>query len=138
MKNEKKRKTLYAVISFATVIYFIASDITLAFLKIYYSRNYEFPTFKLVLSILTPIVVSIMIFIKILLQKDLSVQFSRHINIIVTIVFAIGAVVFYKPFHLLYFIFTYPVLIFVFCLQLCSLAYDLLSKRNSRASKKTE
>jgi len=133
MKNIKNKKTLYAVVSVTLVLYVIASDVARDFLRVLYSRTFQTPVLTFVLAILTPIVVSILIFAKVLLQKNIPVQFSKIINISVTILFVVGVALFYNAlvlFGLLHIIVTYPMATFIFCLQLCSLAYDLLPNRN--------
>ena len=97
MKDAKNKKTLYAVVSYALVIIPIVLDMARAYFKVYYSRNFQLPIFTFILAILTPIVVSILVFTKISLQKKVPVQFSEIINIAATVVFAVCAVLFYTP-----------------------------------------
>ena len=125
---------LYAVLSFAAVICLIALYRAQSYFKMLNSTTYQYVTITFLLSILTPILVSILFFIKILLQQSISVPFSRVINMVATILFVIGAPFLlkassYNLWYLLHFVLDYPMYTFIFYLQLCSFGYDLFSKR---------
>lgn len=129
MKNKKHYKVLYFISSFAPIIYVILNKAQNS-LQEFYSMNFELPLYFFILSLLTPIIVSVLFCIKILLQKQMVSSFSKNLNIFVTILLIVGIILFYynKTFDLLFFISTNPMLTFILCLQLCSLIYDLFSR----------
>lgn len=124
MKNEKFKNFLYFVSCLAPIIYILLDKIK-NLLKEYYSKNFEMPLYVFFLSVLIPIVVSVLFFTKILFQKKMVSRSSKNLNILVTILLIMAIVLFYNTFNLLFFVSTYPMLTFIFCLQLCSLTYDL-------------
>jgi hypothetical protein len=125
---KKNDRVLYSVSSFAPIIYIIL-NLAQNSLQTFYSKNYELPLFSFVLSVVIPIIVSVLFYIKILLQKTMVTSFSKNLNILVTILLIAGIIIFYDTFTILYFVTTYPMLTFVFCLQLCSLTYDLFLRK---------
>ncbi len=126
MKNNKNYSmTFYAVINIAAIGLTILMDMVLRAYK-----QFAFPsmlTHALYISI--PIVVSILSYIKIIMQNKTPVWFSRLINILVIVLFTVAIIVFYQPLGLGWFISTYILTTFVFYLQLCSLAYDVFFRK---------
>lgn len=127
----KKRHTLYTVLSFAAVVVPVALDLAMNYLRLYYGMYFKVPVLVFIIVILSPIITSILLFAKIILQKDIPVRFSRLINVAATVVFLVGAAIFYRYPSILSSIATYPALALIFCLQLCCLVYDILGKRKS-------
>lgn len=126
MKNNKNYSMIfYAVINIVAIGLTILMDIVLGAYK-----QFAFPsmlTYALYISI--PIVVSILSYIKIIMQNKTPVWFSRLINIIVIILFVIAINIFFHPLGLSWFISTYILTTFVFYLQLCSLTYDVFFRK---------
>lgn len=126
MKNNKNYSMIvYAVINIVAIGLTILMDVVL---KAY--KQFAFPsmlTYALYISI--PIVVSILSYIRIIMQNKTPVWFSRLTNIIVIVLFVIAINVFYHPLGLAWFISTYILTTFVFYLQLYSLAYDVFFRK---------
>ena len=127
MKNRKKGSVLYFVSVFVPIIYLVL-DIAQTYMKAWYSKNFEYPLILFILNIFTPVIVSVLFFVKISLQKKMLSKCSRILNIVVTILLIAGILLFYNPFNLLYLVMRSPMLAFVFCLQICSLIYDIAAK----------
>lgn len=71
-------------------------------------KRYAFPAMPVYyLYIFTPIVISILSFIKIKMQNRMPVKLSRLLNIIVIIFFVIGVKLFYHTLGFMHFISTY-------------------------------
>lgn len=118
----------YYMCSFAPIIYVILKTVRNS-LQTLYSQNYEFPLSVFILDLLIPISVSILFFYKIILQKKIITRFSVILNILVTILLIAGMIWFYKISNLLFWVSSDPMLTFICCLQLCSLAYDIILQR---------
>ena len=78
-----------------------------------------------------PIAVSILLYIKILMQRKMPVWYSRLINAIVIILFIIVVPAFYHPLSWTWFVSTYILTAIVFYLQLCSFTYDIFFRKNN-------
>jgi hypothetical protein len=128
MKIKKYHQLLYFISSFTPIIYVILNIIQNS-LQSSYSKNFELPLYIFFLNVLTPMIVSVLFFIKIFLQKEMFSRLSRNLNILVTVLLIMGIILFYNIFDLLHFVSVNPMLTFMFCLQLCSLCYDLFLKK---------
>ena len=94
-------------------------------------KRYAFPAMPVYyLYIFTPIVISILSFIKIKMQSRMPVKLSRLLNIIVIIFFVIAVKLFYHTLGFMHFISAYVFTAFVFYLHLCSLAYDIFFRKS--------
>lgn len=124
----KKNRMFYYMCSFAPIIYVILKTVRNS-LQTLYSQNYEFPLSVFILDLLIPISVSILFFYKIILQKKIITKSSVILNILVTILLIAGMIWFYKISNLLFWVSSDPMLAFICCLQLCSLAYDIILQR---------
>lgn len=129
MKNKEVNRFLYIVSICSPIIYLLLNRIYIM-LQAFYSPNFESPLYMFFLIILTPIVVSILFFYKIVNQKKMSTGINKTINILVTVFLIAGITSFYLPYGIIYIVSNDPMLTFVFCLQLCSLAYDLFYNRS--------
>lgn len=125
MRNVKNDMVIYAVVSLAAVAFIIAMDVTYNA----YKQFYSFPKLAIMLYIITPIVVAILSYIKIMMQKRIPIRFSRIINSIAVVLLAIGVIAFYHPLSLFTLITRNLMTTFFFWLQLCALAYDLFFRR---------
>lgn len=130
MKNKKYHRILYFVSSFTPIIYVILNIIANS-LKAFYFRNFEVPLYVFFLNILTPIIVSVLFYIKISFQKIMASSLNKSLNILVTILLIMAIFLFYNAFNLIYFVSTNSMLTFIVCLQLCSLFYDLFFKKTN-------
>lgn len=124
-KNSKHIMIFYAVINIVAIVLTIAMDMIL---KSYKQLTFP-PMLACVLYIVVPIAVSILLFVKIMMQGKISVWFSRLVNIAVIILFVAAVNVFYQPLGLLSFITTYILATFVFYIQLCSFVYDVFFRK---------
>lgn len=124
MENKTCNKIYYFVSIFAPVIY-MTFDRIQKFLQISYSRNYEMPVYVFFLSILIPVVGSLLFFVKIFFQKKMGSNISKNLNILVTALLIAGIIVFYNPFNFWFFVTNNALLIFIICLQICSFVYDV-------------
>jgi len=129
MENKACNKIFYFVSVFAPVIYMIFDKIQ-NFLQTPYSQNFKMPVYVFFLSILTPVVVSVLFFVKIFFQKKMVSNISKYLNILVTVLLIVGIVVFYKVFNFWFFVTNNSLLTFIICLQICSLVYDVFLNRN--------
>lgn len=125
MEEKICNKHFYFVSMFAPVIYVIF-DIMQKLLQTSYSKNFEAPVFVFFLSILSPVIVSVLFFVKILFQKKSS---SKVLNSLVTVLLIGGIIYFYNALEFLFFVINNPILTFIVCLQICSLIYDLFLNR---------
>lgn len=125
MEEKVCNKHFYFVSMFAPVIYVIF-DIMQKLLQTSYSKNFETPVFAFFLSILSPVIVSVLFFVKILFHKKSS---SKILNSLVTVLLIGGIIYFYNAFGFLFFVINNPILTFIVCLQICSLVYDLFLNR---------
>ena len=128
MKKKDCNRILYFVSIFAPIIYIVLNKIQ-NLQQISYARNFGTPIVVFFLSILTPIVVSFLFFVKILFQRKMGSAISKSLNILVTVLLIIGIVLFYKGFDFWFLAGDNPMLIFISCLQICSLVYDLFLNR---------
>lgn len=124
----KNNRIFYYMCSFAPIIYVILNTVRNS-LQTLYSQNYGFPLSVFVLDLLIPVSVSILFFYKIILQKKMMTKSSVILNIVVTMLLIAGMILFNKISNLLFFISSNPMLAFICCLQLCSLAYDIILQR---------
>ena len=116
----------YTVVNIAPVVLTILTDMMLRAYK-----RYAFPAMPFYyLYIFTPIVISILSFIKIKMQSRMPVKLSRLLNIIVIIFFVIAVKLFYHTLGFMHFISTYVFTAFVFYLHLCSLAFDIFIRKS--------
>jgi|GEM_PF-6930988 len=129
MENKACNKIFYFVSVFAPVIYMIFDKIQ-KFLQTSYSQNFKMPVYLFFLSILTPVIVSVLFFVKIFFQKKMVSNISKYLNILVTVLLIVGIVVFYKVFDFWFIVTTNSLLTFIICLQICSLVYDVFLNRN--------
>ena len=130
MKSNKREKIRYAIVSFATVVIPVMADALRDYIDVMYSRSFMFPLGRFMLAIFVPAVLAVLIFIKVMIQRNMPVRFSRLINVATVGVFILGIVFFYKPVGLLQTILVYPITMLIACFQLCSLAYDLFFQRS--------
>ena len=130
---ENNNKMLYVMVNFMLVICIIASDVAQNYFSGYNTTALEFPSFRFLLSIITPIVVSILLFVKIFTQKSVPLQFSKIVNTVALIFFVAGIMVchyfLYMPYTLMQLLEYFPATVLVFCIQLCCLIYDLFFRR---------
>ena len=129
MENKACNKIFYFVSVFAPVIYMIFDKIQ-KFLQTSYSQNFKMPVYLFFLSILTPVIVSVLFFVKIFFQKKMVSNISKYLNILVTVLLIVGIVVFYKVFDFWFFVTNNSLLTFIICLQICSLVCDVFLNRN--------
>ncbi|NLV87498.1 MAG: hypothetical protein GX025_09855 [Clostridiales bacterium] len=132
MKNAKCNKTLYLLLNLLLVVIVIASGIILRNVNEYYRKMFEMPTGTFILYYAIPIVVSILLFVKLSMQRAIPVSFSKIVNILTTLVFVAGIAVFYIDFvrfGFFIFIAEHPEIVLVFCVQICSLVYDFLPRK---------
>lgn len=122
-------RCLYYVSIFASVIYAVCC-IADRELREFYARSFDAPVAVFYLSIVAPIAVSILFFVKILFQKRMCSRVSRTLNILAAGLLAGGAVVQYHAFGPLFLAMTKPDMSIVICLQICSLVYDRYLIRN--------
>lgn len=120
---------LYDVSIFAPVIYaaFFMADREL---REFYAKSFEAPVGVFYLSILVPVAVSLLFFVKILFQKRMCSRGSRTLNILAAGLLAGGVIVQYHSFGPLFLVVNKPDLSIVICLQICSLVYDRYLIRN--------
>lgn len=126
MKNNKNYlMIIYAIVHILAIALTVIMDIIL---RAY--RQFAFPamlTYHLYMSV--PILISILSFIKIMMQSKISAWFSGLSNIIIIVLFVIVIKFVYRPLGMVSFISTYNLTAFVFYLQLCSLAYDIFFRK---------
>lgn len=124
-KKTNHLMVLYGIINIVVIILPIAFAVIQ---KAY--KQFSFPVMPFYyLYMATPIVISILIFIKIMLQNKMPVWFSRLVNIICIVLFIIVVRIFYHAPGFLYFVSTYNLAAFIFYLQLCSFIYDIFFRK---------
>ena len=125
--NKNRSMIFYAAVNMAAAALTVFTDITCRVCK-----QFTFTAMPLyVLSIAVPIAVSILLYIKILMQRKMPVWYSRLINAIVIILFIIVVPAFYHPLSWTWFVSTYILTAIVFYLQLCSFTYDIFFRKNN-------
>ena len=130
MRNEKTLKLIYAVASFLGVVFIIVSVVTMELIMRFPPLRYEYPRLAFNLDRTATIVVAVLTFIKIVLHRNVPIQFSKIINIVVVAIFVIGIILFYKDVVTFTFIYIFPVAVLFFCLQLCALVYDFFIRKD--------
>lgn len=127
----RRLRYLYYVSIFAPVIYAVF-DTAQKELRAFYARSFDTPVGVFYLSILAPILVSILLFVKIRLQKRMCSRLGRNLNIFAAVLLVGGAIAQYRAFGplVLFVSMNKPDLSIVICLQVCSLVYDWHLSRN--------
>lgn len=130
MKNRGNR--LYAIVSLLMVLMVVVLENTHVFLQQYYSRSMQFPITSILLALFKPVICSILLYLKILLQRDIKKSFSIRIEIVSMVLFISCIILFYGPLSLLLNVVSlYPVTAFVLCLQLCFLIHNIFFKNEN-------
>lgn len=122
MKSKNDCKLVYTIINLAIIFFIIAMDV----IHILYKQSHFCPKLAAVSYTITPIFVSILIYIKISIQVKAVVPCSWIIDTICIILFIATFLLFYKTLSLFAFITSYPLTTFIFCLYLWSLIYGLI------------
>lgn len=110
MKNKNDYKLVYPIINLAIIFFVIAMDV----IHILYKQSHFCPKLTAVSYTITPIFVSILIYIKISIQVKAVVPCSRIIDTICIILFIVAFLLFYKTLSLFAFITSYPLTTFIF------------------------
>jgi hypothetical protein len=139
VKKGKDRR--YLAVSSAGVLFVFASEAAQIHAWMFITMDFRYPVFFQVLRVLTPIIESILIFLKLSLLNKTLTYLSVRTDIFCTVVFIGGVALlhsFVKPQHLYLptFIFDNPLIIFVFSFQLCVLVYALIKKQQIRNNRK--
>ena len=123
---------LYAIISFLSIGVFLACDLIRLHIDTAH-LEFVYPVLNMELPIWTPIIGSVLFFIKLALGKNMSKRFSIIINAIATVLLLVVIIGFYPNVSKWYLIALYQATTVITCLQICVLIYDLFVRRKKQA-----
>ena len=123
---------LYAIISFLSIGVFLACDLIRLYIDTAH-LEFVYPVLNMELPIWTPIIGSVLFFIKLALGKNMSKRFSIIINAIATVLLLVVIIGFYPNVSKWYLIALYQATTVITCLQICVLIYDLFVRRKKQA-----
>ena len=132
MKKAKSAMILYAIISFLSIGVFLACDLIRFYIDTAH-LEFVYPVLYMKLPFWTPIIGSVLFFIKLALGKKVSKRFSIIINAIATVLLLVVILGFYPQGGLWYLSVLYQATTVIVCLQICALVYDLLVRRKEGA-----
>lgn len=125
MKKRQSTIWYYVIVSIAVVILTILLDMRKITYRKYASWTILMNTFYLFITV----AVSILLYIKILLQSKVSIKFSRIFNSTITILFILAINIIYRPLGFAWFMSTFTLTTVIFCLQLCAVIYDIIFRK---------
>lgn len=115
----------YVIVSIVVV----ALTILLDMLQIAYRKHTSWAIVMNVLYLSITIVVPVLSYVKIVLQRKVSIKFSRIFNTIITILFIFAINIIYHPLSFAWFMSTFTLTTVIFYLQLCSVIYDIIFRK---------
>ena len=131
MKKAKSFMILYAVISFLSIGVFLACDLIRLYIDTAH-LEFVYPVLKMELPVWTPIIGSVLFFIKLALGKNVSKRFSIIINAIATVLLLVVIIGFYPNVSMWYLITLYQATTVMVCLQICALVYGLFVRKTEK------
>ena len=122
-KIMNRNRILYTITSLSPLLY-IVLNLVQKQLQAAYSKTFEYPLFIFLLSIISPLVCSILLCFKMVLWTKMERIFCRAVDGGVAILTAAAVLLGYNQFGVLYFAANSPEVALVFCLQLCFAVYS--------------
>ena len=113
-----RNKILYIITSLSPLLYTVL-DLIQKQLQVAYSKTFEYPLFIFLLSMISPLVCSILLCFKMILWTKMERIFCRAVDGGVAILTTVAVLLGYNQFGILYFAVNNPEIALVFCLQLC-------------------
>ncbi len=121
MKRFYANKLFYSVISTLVLVIYGISITTVQYFSNVYSQNFNFPAITFSVSIVCPLILAVLIFIKSDIHKTISHKFRFILNVILIILFVAFIVLACRPLSAWQFIIETPLAIFLLGFYICSL-----------------